>query len=79
MSINNEELEIFARQLILKEFSESVFKKLQSKEISIVGIGGISCPTSQYLIASGIKKINLFDNDVVKKNNSNNRKKNCKK
>ena len=68
---NNEELEIFSRQLIMSEFNDKSFKLLQRKKVSIVGIGGIGCPLSQYLISCGIKKLSLFDNDIIKKNNLN--------
>ena len=71
MNIEDEELEIFSRQLILDEFNEKSFHKLQNKKISIIGVGGIGCPVIQYLISTGIKKINLFDNDIIKKNNLN--------
>ena len=69
MKMSKEELEIFSRQLILKEFSDKSFDKLQEKKISIVGMGGIGCPLAQYLISCGIKYLNFFDNDIVKKNN----------
>jgi len=71
MSITNNEFEIFSRQLILNEFGEKNFQKLQSKTISIIGIGGIGCPLAQYLVACGIKNLNLFDGDIIKKNNLN--------
>ena len=71
MNINKEELEIFSRQLILDEFNFKDFKKLQKKNISIIGIGGIGCPTAQYLISSGIKNLQIFDQDIIKKNNLN--------
>ena len=71
MDINKEELEIFSRQLILDEFNFKDFKKLQNKNISIIGIGGIGCPTAQYLISSGIKNLQIFDQDIIKKNNLN--------
>ena len=71
MIINDEELEIFSRQLILKEFNEKLFNKLQNKKVSIIGIGGIGCPLAQYLISCGIKNLNFFDNDTVKKSNLN--------
>ena len=67
MSISEEELEIFSRQLILNDFNEKSFSELQNKEVSIVGLGGIGCPLAQYLISCGIKNINLFDDDIIKK------------
>ena len=71
MTIHSEELEIFSRQLILSEFNDKSFSKLQNKKISIIGMGGIGCPLAQYLISCGIKNLNIFDNDIVKKNNLN--------
>ena len=71
MTISNEELEIFSRQLILKEFDEKSFINLQNKKVSIIGMGGIGCPLSQYLISCGLKNLNLFDHDIIHKHNLN--------
>jgi len=71
MTINEEELEIFSRQLILNDFNEENFTKLQNKKISIIGLGGIGCPLAQYLISCGIKNLNIFDDDIIEKNNLN--------
>ena len=69
--MNEEELEIFSRQLILNEFDEISFKMLQNKKISIVGMGGIGCPLAQYLICCGVKNLSFYDDDIIKKNNLN--------
>ncbi len=71
MNINEEELEIFSRQLILNEFNEKKFINLQNKIVSVIGLGGIGCPLTQYLISCGVKNLKLFDNDIIKKNNLN--------
>ena len=71
MKISEDELEIFGRQLILKDFNEKSFIALQNKVVSIIGMGGIGCPLAQYLISSGIKNLNIFDDDIIKKNNLN--------
>ena len=71
MITSEEELEIFSRQLILNDFNEKSFHELQNKKVSIVGIGGIGCPLAQYLVSCGIKNLNLFDNDIIKKHNLN--------
>ena len=67
----NQELEIFSRHLILKEFKEDSFKNLQKQNISIIGIGGIGCPAAQYLVSAGIKNLKLIDSDVVSLSNLN--------
>ena len=57
MKYNDLEYELFARQFILKEFSEEILSELNKLKIAIVGLGGIGCPLSQYLISSGVKNL----------------------
>ena len=65
------EYEIFSRLFILNEFSEENLKILSKIRIGIVGMGGIGCPLSQYLVNSGIKELLLVDGDRVEKSNLN--------
>ena len=65
------EYEIFSRLFILDEFSEKNLKILSKIKIGIVGVGGIGCPLSQYLVNSGIKDLLLADGDIVEKSNLN--------
>ena len=71
MSYSDFEYELFARQFILKEFSEEILAKLNNKKVTIVGLGGIGCPLSQYLISSGLKNLSIFDGDNIEKSNLN--------
>ena len=71
MKMQDVELEIFSRQLILNEFNEKSFLELQNKKVTIIGMGGVGCPLAQYLISSGVKNLNIFDNDIIKKSNLN--------
>ena len=68
---SEKEYEIFSRLFILKDFSETNIKKLSKLNISIVGVGGIGCPLSQYLVSSGIKELTLVDGDNIEINNLN--------
>ena len=70
-SYSEKEYEIFSRLFILNEFSENNLKKLSEVKIGIVGMGGIGCPLSQYLVNSGIKDLLLVDGDIVEKSNLN--------
>ena len=65
------EYEIFSRLFILNEFSEKNLKKLSKIKVGIIGLGGIGCPLSQYLVNSGIKELLLVDGDIVEKSNLN--------
>ena len=71
MKISEQELEIFSRHLILKDFHEDFFNKFQTKKITLIGVGGIGCPAIQYLVAAGIKKIKIIDSDIIEKSNLN--------
>ena len=68
---SDKEYKIFSRLFILKEFSEQNLKKLSNAKIGIVGIGGIGCPLSQYLVNSGIKELILIDGDIIEESNLN--------
>ena len=68
---SEKEYEIFSRLFILNEFSEENLKILSKIKIGIVGIGGIGCPLSQYLVSSGVKELLLVDGDIIEKSNLN--------
>ncbi len=69
MSYSDLEYEIFSRQFILQNFNEENIKKLNKAKIIVVGLGGIGCPLTQYLVSSGIKNLTLFDGDFIEKSN----------
>ena len=69
MTYSDLEYEIFSRQFILKNFNETNINKLNNAKIILIGLGGIGCSLSQYLVSSGLKNITLFDGDLVEKTN----------
>ena len=71
MTITEQELQIFSRQLILRDFSEESFEFIQQQHVAIIGVGGIGCPTALYLVVTGIKHITLIDNDIIQLSNLN--------
>ncbi len=68
---SEEEYKIFSRLFILNEFSEENLKRLSKIKIGIIGMGGIGCPLSQYLVSSGIKEMLIVDGDTVEISNLN--------
>ena len=70
-SISDKDLQIFSRQLILKEFDEKKFFSLKTKKITIIGMGGIGCPLAQYLVRTGIINLTIIDYDNVNLSNLN--------
>ena len=71
LTLTEQELQIFSRQLILKDFNEKNFEFIQKQHIAIIGVGGIGCPTALYLVATGIKNLTLIDNDIIQLSNLN--------
>ena len=69
MSYSDLEYEIFSRQFILQNFNEDNIAKLQNTNIAIIGLGGIGCPLTQYLVSSGFKSLVFFDGDKIEKSN----------
>ena len=60
MTYSDLEYEIFSRQFILQNFNETNINKLNNAKIILIGLGGIGCPLSQYLVSSGLKNITLL-------------------
>ena len=69
MSYSDLEYEILSRQFILNDFNEKNISNLNQTKISLIGLGGIGCALSQYLISSGIKNLQLIDGDKIETSN----------
>ncbi len=69
MSLSAEELERYARHIILKEVGGPGQQKLKLASTLIIGAGGIGSPLMLYLAAAGIGKLTVIDDDVVSLSN----------
>ncbi len=67
--LSEDDLQRYARHLILPEVGEEGQQKLLQGRVLLIGAGGLGCPTALYLAAAGIGKIGLVDADVVDKSN----------
>ena len=67
--LSEEDLQRYARHLILPEVGEKGQQQLLKGRVLLVGVGGLGCPTALYLAAAGVGKIGLVDADVVDKSN----------
>jgi len=61
----DEEIERYARHLVLREVGGPGQQKLKAATVLIVGAGGLGAPAALYLAAAGVGAIRIVDPDVV--------------
>jgi molybdopterin/thiamine biosynthesis adenylyltransferase len=67
--LTDEQLDRYARHIVLKDIGGAGQKKILDAHILVVGAGGIGCPAIQYLAAAGIGTLTIIDDDVVSLSN----------
>ncbi len=67
--LTDEELEVYSRQIVLRDIGYSGQLKLRRAKVCVVGLGGLGCPTVTQLTAMGIGHLRLVDRDVVERSN----------
>lgn len=65
MDLTDEQLDRYARHIVLKEIGGAGQLKLRAATVAIVGAGGIGSPLIQYLAAAGLGELRIADDDVV--------------
>jgi adenylyltransferase/sulfurtransferase len=63
--MNEEQIERYSRNIILKEVGGKGQKRLLRSKILIIGAGGLGAPAALYLAAAGVGTIGLVDGDNV--------------
>lgn len=69
MSFTDDEVERYARHLVLREVGGPGQQRLKAASVMIVGAGGLGAPAALYLAAAGVGRIVLVDADVVDASN----------
>lgn len=65
MSFSDDEIERYARHLVLSEFGGPGQQRLKAARVAIVGMGGVGGPAALYLAAAGAGTLRLIDDDTV--------------
>lgn len=65
MSLTDEQLDRYARHIVLREIGGEGQRRLLDAEVAIVGAGGIGSPAIQYLAAAGTGALRVIDDDDV--------------
>lgn len=69
MDLTDEQLERYARHIVLKEVGGSGQVRLLESRVLIIGAGGLGSPLAAYLAAAGVGVIGIIDDDVVARSN----------
>ncbi|WP_025897428.1 HesA/MoeB/ThiF family protein [Sneathiella glossodoripedis] len=65
MALSDDQLDRYARHIVLREVGGMGQQKLLGSKVLIIGAGGLGSPLVLYLAAAGVGTIGLVDDDVV--------------
>jgi len=69
MALNDEELERYARHIVLREIGGPGQARLRQARVLVIGAGGLGAPLLMYLAAAGIGTLGVVDDDRVSLSN----------
>ena len=69
--LNDDDLNRYARQVIIPNFDEEGQEKLLGTKCLIIGAGGLGCPVALYASAAGFGHIEICDDDTIELTNLN--------
>ena len=65
MTLTDEQLERYARHIVLKDVGGPGQQKLLKSKVLVVGAGGLGSPVLMYLAAAGVGTLGIVDDDKV--------------
>lgn len=68
-SLTDEEVERYARHIVLPEIGGAGQRKLKKARVLVIGAGGLGAPVLEYLAAAGVGTLGIVDDDTVSLSN----------
>jgi len=69
MTLSDDELERYARHIVLREVGGPGQQRLKAAVVTVIGAGGLGAPVLMYLAAAGVGRLIVVDDDVVSLSN----------
>jgi molybdopterin-synthase adenylyltransferase len=69
MDFSEDEIERYARHIVLADVGGPGQQKLKRARVLVVGVGGLGSPVIQYLAAAGVGTIGIVDDEAVSLSN----------
>ncbi len=69
MPFSDDELQRYARHIVLREIGGSGQNRLAEASVFVIGAGGLGSPALMYLAAAGIGTIGIVDDDTISLSN----------
>jgi adenylyltransferase/sulfurtransferase len=69
--LSNDELERYDRQMRVNGWGQEGQARLRSSKVVVAGVGGLGCPASTCLVASGVGTVRVIDAEKVELSNLN--------
>ena len=67
--LTEDEVQRYARQLALPEWSETAQVALRDASVLVVGLGGLGAPVAMHLAGAGVGRLGIVDGDAVEISN----------
>jgi adenylyltransferase/sulfurtransferase len=64
-----EEIERYARHIVLRDIGGPGQRKLKGAKVCVIGAGGLGAPLLLYLAAAGVGELHIVDDDMVSASN----------